>query len=473
MSQNPSIDELSEEDFLYGRKGPWPQPQPAHPLGEAPGVVHVPINEWADWWLHVGSRYLLTLSRVPWEYLKSFMEPGLESVSDVEFNNYLSRSMITKFITPDFDSKDIEIFKSFELKGKFLIDLEAIKCVHTFKGLYVSGTKVLLNPQSSHYIAEAIWVDETKSLIRPPDAGWELAKYFVLQGAAIASTLVVHPLIHFPLDSVNAVTKTALPKNHPLFKLFEPHLRFTLPLENAVLNFKSSLLQSKWWMPYAPYPGFANGLRDLLVEGFKGIKGNLSYPAYKFPLSPQKVYSSYGDFQDAYWPVFLNFATEMLKDVKRDDHLVKNWAQHLSHMLPGFPNAHEISQSNTLEQVAASYLWQVSVGHTVDHYDYGHMDVRKVPLRLRQAPPSKNDEVKNRKKLVTFWDTGKYRMAQILFFRNSTVTKLIDCQYRFEESSKRAAIQNFKEGLKRVDREVKAQNICFIPLEEIAASIQF
>ena len=30
---------LPKEDYLYQRKGPWPQPSPEHPLGEAPAVV--------------------------------------------------------------------------------------------------------------------------------------------------------------------------------------------------------------------------------------------------------------------------------------------------------------------------------------------------------------------------------------------------------------------------------------------------
>lgn len=472
MNKNPTLDSLTEDQFLYGRKGPWPQPQPAHPLGEAPGVVHVPVSEWLDWWLHIGSRYILTLGFVPVEYIRSILQPGLLPVDDLEFSRLLSHSMISKFITDRIDEHDREIFKIFNLEGKYLIDLEAIRVVRPFKGMFASGTKVLLQRNNLDYTPVAIWVDHTQTLLTPDNSdSWNLAKYFVLQGCAIAATLVVHPLIHFPLDSVNAVTKTALPVWHPLFRLLEPHLRFTLPLENAVLNFKSSLLQSRWWMPYAPYPSHPLALRDLLVEGFKGIKGNLSYPAYRFPLAPPPVPSSYGEFQNAYWPAFLKFARSMLQNVASDDHLVQSWGQFLAPLLPGFPA--DFTKPEVLYQTAASYLWQVTVGHSVDHYNYGLMDVRKVPLRLRQSPPAKNTKLIARKKLVRFWDSGKYRMAQRLFFRPTTVTSLIEADYRCMNEAEREAVKVFKAELRAIDDEVKKRGICYIPLDEIAASIQY
>src|SRR5262245_24471477 len=51
----------SQKDFLYGRKGPWPQPSPSSPLGQAPAVVHLPFADQIDWQVHIGSRYLATL----------------------------------------------------------------------------------------------------------------------------------------------------------------------------------------------------------------------------------------------------------------------------------------------------------------------------------------------------------------------------------------------------------------------------
>lgn len=467
---------LGPEHFLHGRMGPWPQPSPAHPIGEAPAVIHLPWKETLDWWMWIGSRYTATLLYTPIAYLRGILNPGLKEVSDFEFNEMLQNSMLSKFITPKFDKRDLEIFKEYlnSNESYFIVDLEAVKVVKPFEGIHCSGTKTLLKKIADNkYEAIAIWVDKTSTLLTDKDGdAWELAKYFVLQGGALCATLVVHPLLHFPLDAINAITKTAVPKNHILFKLIYPHTRFTLPLENAVLTYKSSLLQAKWWMGYAPYPGDAHGLRDLLVQGYMGIKGNDSYEPYSYPMTPTKVWSKYGEFQDEYYKAFYDFVSVILKEVKSDDYFVASWAKWVSQNVPGFPNENEIFKGDNLIKAVAFYLWDVTVGHTVDHYDYGQMDVRKIPLRLRQAPPKKGDKMASRKKLVKFWDTGKYIMAQILFYRPTTVTKLIDTEYAFEKPEHIAATEKFFTTLRELDKKFKKAGNRYIPLDKIARSIQ-
>ncbi|MAF79030.1 MAG: hypothetical protein CME60_12785 [Halobacteriovoraceae bacterium] len=467
-------------DYMYGRKGPWPQPCPVHPFGESPAVIHVPWSEWADWWLHIGSRYLITLGYTPVAFLKGLLRPGLEKVSDQEFTEFFERSMMSKFITSKIDEEDKINFGSYweQWKDKsklYIVDLSCISVVKTFEGIYASATKVLLHEVSPYkYEVLGIYVKESEEVFIPSDQGaWELAKYYVLQGAAIAATLVIHPVLHFPFDSINAITKTALPKEHILFKLIYPHLRFTLPLENAVLNFKSSLLMSKAWMSYAPYPGGSEGLRDLLVEGYRGIRGNDSYPAFQYPLTPHKVHSHYGDWQDRYYKAFYLFVSDILKDVEKGDIFIWRWANYISAHVPGFPNGDEIFKEDRLIKAVAMYLWNVSVAHSVDHYNYGNMDIRKVPLRIRQAPPHKGVDLMDRKKLTKFWDYGKYEMARILFFRANEVTCLIDCQYDFQEEHLQSRVAQFKSHLHQIDIETKEEGIQFIPLSKIAASIQY
>lgn len=475
--EEKSYSTLGPEHFLHGRKGPWPQPSPAHPIGEASAVIHLPISEVIDWWTFIGLRYLATTAfYTPVAFVKSFFNPGLKAVSDSEFNKMLEDSMLAKFITPRFDKHDREIFKNFldENKKFFIVDLEAVKVVVPFDGIHCSGTKTLLcEIKPGNYEVKAIWMDKTSELFTNADGeAWELAKYFVLQGGALCATLVVHPLLHFPLDSINAITKTALPKNHILFRLLYPHLRFTLPLENAVLTYKSSLLQAKWWMSYAPYPGEAKGLRELLVQGYMGIKGNDSYPEYKYSMKPPKVWASYGDFQDRYYDAFYQFVAEILKDVKSDDYFVACWAKWISQNVPGFPNEKEIFEGDNLIQAVAFYMWGVTVGHTVDHYNYGGMDIQKIPLRLRQAPPIRGTKMKSRRKLTKFWDNAKYNMAQILFYRPTTVTHLIDTEYEFVFNSQNAAAETFFKKLRELDQKFEQEGIQYIPLNKIARSIQ-
>ena len=468
------------KDFLYNRQGPWPQPCPEHPFGEAAGVIHLPLIEAIDWWWNIGSRYLKTLFYTPIAYLEGILKPGLEKVSDEEFNRYLTRSMMAKFIKSDFDGFDREIFEDLIDLDSLIVDLDAVRVVKTFSGIYTCPSKVLLKKNKYGWEVVCIYLQSSEDLIFP-DHGevWEVAKYFVLQGAAICATLVVHPLLHFPLDAMNAITKTALPKDNLIFQLLVPHTRFTLYLEKAVLTFKTSLLQSKWWMPYAPYPGPYDGLRDLLVEGYKGIEGNINYPAYKFELSCPEIVGTYGEFHKRYFVVVRNFVNQVLKHLRDEDWVyITHWVHYLHGWLPGFPTSSEVLQNKEiLNRIITSYLFDVTIGHTIDHYNYGHMNIRQVPLRLRvQSPKSKNDKISmHPSRMTRFWDYGKYEMARRLFFTSSTKTSLINVWYDFGDRQKEIEplVVEFKKNLRQTENEVKRDGINYMPLDEIAASIQF
>lgn len=470
---------MNPKDFLYGRKGPWPQPCPDHPYDEAPGVIHLPLSEWIDWWLRIGLRFVILWPLLtPIYFMMSWLRPGLKEVSDEEFHEYLTNSMMSRFITPNLDELDKEVFATYLRPDKnyYVVDLDPVRVVVPFKGIYVSPTKTLLletAPETFEIVC--IWMDKTTSLITPEDGdAWKLAKYFVLQGGALCATMVVHPLQHFPLDSINAITKTALPKEHILFKLLHEHMRFTLPLENAVLNFPMSLLHhDRWWKTYAPFPGPYEGIRDLLVEGYRGIHNNDSYPAYTYPRRPPKIYSKYGTFLDAYFDTIYQFVDEVVAHIKLDDIYVKNWADYIAGWLPGFPDGDEIFLSKNLTEVVSYYIWDVTIGHTIDHHNYGQMDLRKVPLRIRQAPPTKETKLKPLKTLQGPIDLMKYKLAMKLFFGPTVLTRLIDAQYGFKEPELAAAVDKFKKNLRTTELRLKEQGLCYLKLKDIANSIQF
>ncbi|MBT7610933.1 MAG: hypothetical protein HN576_14320 [Bacteriovoracaceae bacterium] len=478
-------EKFNASDFYCDRQGPWPQPSPTHPWGESPSVLHLPLREKFDWWTFVGSRYLATLGLTPYYFLKGLFQPGLKEVSDSRFEWFLNETMLSKFLTDKLDDIDKNIFKEVlkdTKKNWYIVDLEAVKVVNTFKGLHCSGSKTLLYKIDSHpnheggerYIVHSIYIDKTNIIFYPKDGeAWELAKYFVLQGGALCSTLVTHPIQHFPNDSINAIVKTALPKNHLLYRLLYPHLRFTLQLENAVLNYKSSLLQEKWWMVYAPYPGGPDGLRELLVEGFKGIKGNASYPPFSFPMKEPNFETKYGIYLRTYYKVISNFVGKIIKYIPEDEIWTKRWANYVNKNVKDFPNGDAIFKNDNLHKAVTSFLFTITVGHSVDHYNYGALDKREIPLRLRQAPPTKETKLKKRSKLCNPIDLMKYYLADSLFFSPSTVTSLIDTEYNFLEKGQRKAVQEFKEDLINAEKELLKKGIKYMPLKEIAASVQF
>ena len=108
--------------------------------------------------------------------------------------------------------------------------------------MYACTTVVLVEDRGGDKTPKAIYVepknsDEDAVVLDPEDGkAWALAKSFVLQGATYKLILSEHALLHFPFDSINAISKTALPKNSILLQLLLPHLDFTLVLDNAVLT---------------------------------------------------------------------------------------------------------------------------------------------------------------------------------------------------------------------------------------------
>src|SRR5688500_8939439 len=88
-------------DFLYGRSGPWPQPSPDHPMGEAPEVLHLPEEEQKEWFRHIGLRYELNrLTYWPKALAIAATSQGATLPSDAQFDRMLLGSLMTRFLAP-------------------------------------------------------------------------------------------------------------------------------------------------------------------------------------------------------------------------------------------------------------------------------------------------------------------------------------------------------------------------------------
>jgi hypothetical protein len=458
---------------LDHRYGPWPQPSPHHPVGESPSIINLKFHDWVDWWANIGMRYILTLLKFPFFFLASAFNHKVKEVSDREFIQVLTDGVFSKYLLPLATEIDQKTFAEFIHVGEtyFIIDLSAMKTVKAFKGQYVATTKSLLKKVGSSYQILAIELQEE---IFTPNEGenWNLAKYFVLQGVAICTTLVAHPVLHFPMDTINAITRTYFPINHPIAKMLKPHSRFSLSLSYAVLDFKTSVINNKWWMLYAPYPGPKAGLRELIVAGYRGIPGNDNYQAFYYPKEPTKIYSEYGDFLNDYFKVFYNYVGKVLSVVDVADPMIKNWANYIAMWIPGFPNGNDILEGDNLQRALAYFMWDVSMAHSADHYLFSLVDMQKVPIRLRHAPPNKNHMAKiNLNKLTSTMDLTRYKMAMKLFFGPSAVTHLMKIDYDFNNQYLKDASKEFFAELRACEKNLKVKN--YIPLDEVTASIQY
>lgn len=120
-------------------------------------------------------------------------------------------------------------------------------------------------------------------VVRPTDKAWNLAKVYACQGAAHHALFVVHPALHFPMDSVNAITKTSVPQIHPLFQAIFPHTTYSLTLDNEVLEGRGSIINNDPRdVDYDPLTAKGYNLMQLFGVGYTGHKAQAAYPAYNY-----------------------------------------------------------------------------------------------------------------------------------------------------------------------------------------------
>jgi hypothetical protein len=476
LSLESEFEALDPSEFLYDRRGPWPQPSPNHPFGEAPGVLHIPFKEQLHWWLKVGSRYLKDWTTYwPIALAKATTWGGLSPVSDEEFANYFYNSCYSKFFTFDLTDKVKELFKDYIEDGKeyCVCDFVGMKVLQPISGVKCEASITLFEVQKES--VKVIAINLRDYTIDKSDGDlWMLGKYIALQAAGNHIIVATHPRLHFPMDSINAITKTAVPKSHILFQLLYPHFELTLKLDYQVLNNPISLLKNEWWMIYAPFPATGESMRDLVVLGYHGLQDNPAYPKYYYPLKgPQKVRSAYGDFHNEYYKVFLSFAQKILKEIPIGDKFVTRWADYIHQEIPSFPNGKEIWLEDNFAHAVASYMWDVTLGHAADHKTYADIPINKNPLRLRvESPKYKTAGYRlDYSKAASIIDQTKLIMANKLFFAPTNVSNLIDVNYNFVLPELNKYAEEFKKALLHCEANLKVPN--FMPVKEIPMSIQY
>ena len=483
------------DEFMYNRMGPWPQPSPTHPVREAPAILNFPRSMKWDWNFFIGLRYLwnvLTYT-IP-SIIYGLMNPRAAELSDEEFTAHFEVKAYSKFLNPTLDPPDKKTFAKFLKNPKpgtkfFKVDFSVIERLVPIKGVYATPTVTLFKKVKNGPL-EPVAISFGHFIATPVNSNaWRLGKFFVTQAAATTIIFSAHALLHFPVDSINAVTLTSLPKDHPLFKLLYPHLRFTLVLENAVLTSNTSPLLNKQLFWFNAGPGTGASQVELVASLNAGVmypdgKYNSSYPPYDF-LNPRarEGVTVYAEFNKVYFNTILTFVEKVLRDVPRDDKYVLRWAGYLKNLVPGFPGEKEIQKKVKVDgksidmfpYAVALYLWDVTVGHSVDHYDQGTLNLNQNTMRIRVPPPASSDAADfDIKDVSTRCDFIRYRLFWKMFVTPTTVTRLYNTEYDFTSPERIAAANEFRQDLRETEASLPSLGIPnFIPLKEIAATIQY
>lgn len=454
---------------------PWPEPSPISVDEMPPGVLRIPLRERIDFFLHVSLRYARQIAtHWPVSLVRALRNPYPAATTDDELCSLFYDTSMAKLMCTTLDPVDIERFAPImgerEHAAFIKVDFSAYAELAPERGMYAAATVSLFHRGGDgRPHLEAIWIN---GLVLTPANGdaWTLAKMFVQQGAGQHMANCNHIPLHFPLDTINAVSKSVLPATHVVSRLLAPHLRFSLCLNDAALYSNLSVLRNHDVLIYSTFPLTQAAIYRLARIGYAGLPGNSGYPAWRFSPDPEPVVGDFGIFLERYYEAMLQFTTVIAAEVAPDDAVIAEWADTIASHLPAFPAATEMRSADTLARVLAKIIWSASVAHGADHHDYGGIPIGKIALRLRVPPPASPSHPMPAK-LGKWTDAMRHDMARILFFREDTVTPLRDVRYRFDSPALRSAGDAFIRGLHDVDAAMPVKR--FIPLGRIPASIQF
>lgn len=454
-SRHSPFPDLPIDDFLYGHMGPWPQPTRDHPFGLSPGIYQIPKAEWDDWQKYVGNYYLEKCATFGIKAAETALHVARENdtdypeLTDAEFTNLLCEGLFSKFISP-LDPQDVVVFQGLMTQpDKFDYLKSDYTCMRVVKqthpGEAVAASIALLRrPRDDtgfHYEVPGIvlhaWSEKDQSfsvspVFTPSDGeAWTVARYFVLQGAIHRINLIDHTEVHFPPDTVNAITKSVLPKSSLVLRLLQPHMWLSMCVNNTVLEGQRSLINRKTWYPFSPFVAQGDEVRKLLPFGWYGSayysqalspgeagkdgyfdQENSAYPAYRWDPHPPAIPSRYGAFLNAYFPPIRKFVRGVVDQMSAADwREIGYWAEHVSVWLPGFPTRSDLlgaddaaPDKELLADTLAHFIWNASIRHSADHQTlHEMMDGRRdptgklvvpaqaVPFVLRVSPPMSRD----------------------------------------------------------------------------------
>lgn len=470
------------DQFMYSRQGPWPQPSPSYPLLCANEVLHIPELEQMQFNLTIGARYLRDRAAyAPAAAQLAIADMEWNGPTEADFHRLMFETEYTRFIKP-LDRRDEARCKTNGIKvGRKTrkYDFGAMRLItKTIEGTYCAPTVLIYehDRQAGHQ-PMCIFVNEV--CIRPGDAAWPLAQIYLLQGAAYHVQFVVHPALHFPMDAVNAITKSSVPITHPLLQLLLPHSGYQLPLDHAVLESAESVVNNNaQGTRFDPLTADGYDLKVLFGAGYAGLPseefGN-AYPRYEY-MKPQMGFdSAYGEFLEAYYGPFKVFCGKVADYILAREPLheyARRWLHYNHAHVFGFPHPDRLHDEGILAEAMAVYLWDCSISHAADHANFAWcIQSKERCLRIRIPPPEAADQpprlggkrVTLRGNIATVDDYARTELCTYMFFKPWTLEpNLLDTQYAFTDAGLVEAVNDFKLDLTALSERTDIRQ--FMPL---------
>ncbi len=410
---------LPPDAFLYGADTPWPRENQPHYDGLAPAIEPIPAAEMADWQTHVGTYYQKTLihfgPKAAFDVIHDVIDdkPSYPDLSDETFRRIMTEGLYSKYLSA-LDPRDRLMFGPLITDEEHYIYLTSDQSImrvikNPWPGEAVAPSITLVrrrrdDPDFNYEIMGVVlqaWNAETgrfdqSDILRPGDGeAWNVARYFVLQGAIHRINLVDHPAVHFPADTINALTKSVLPKRNLVLRLLQPHMWLSLPVNNAVLAGDKSIINPNTWYPWCPFvakgaevqkvmPFCWYGSKFYATDGPASANGEAddwfdatetSYLPYRYVPAPPDIPSHYGEFLKAYFAPIRTFCRGVIDHMTDTDWAeAAFWADQIAPMLPGHPDGAALigedglaRNQDLLADLCAHFIWNGAIMHSSDH----------------------------------------------------------------------------------------------------------
>ncbi len=473
--------DASTRRYKYAIRAPWPQPNPHAPEQLAPSVLHLPSAELKDF-LRVTTGRLTRTLRTDWVKALQFAAEHKQTtpVTDDMLVRWLTESLFCRTMTPDLEERDLAVLGELaEGEGTlYKQDLFVASLLRTLAGLHVSGPTIYTRRRTPSARCEAVGIafpqrEDASLLIRPGDPAWEVAKHHAIVAACYAGLYGTHPVVHFPVDAINALSKTILPTDHVVFRLLSPHLYTQLCLNFSVMFIDKSPMHND---PKLPFTGFANagaeGALPVMKAVYNGVPGRKTYPEYRWNTTPPRLHGDYGEFIAGYHRIIHRFVTSVLEGQDRSEDTLVRWWTSCGEHVRGFPSVGALSEPGQLEDVVAFIIWNAAIVHSVDHYSFGTLPHLNEWLRLRvPAPVSRDAPEPDRTTFTTADDRFRMFLTHRMHIRPNTARKLVDVDYGFERADHVQAQSAFIDALRAYDANPGVTR--HAPLDDIATSIQY
>lgn len=457
----------------------WPQPSPIS--AKMPhAVLYLPSDEIREFLVKIVSRFQRQVA-TSWiaalRYLRR--KPHLDCPDDETFAKHLTETVFTYFLTDSLTAADREFLAANGISSESVrkSDLTPVSTVDCYDGLHCAGSVVYLRERAdgAFELVGAVMVDRElrmQELVRPSDGdAWKLAKMHVLQGATYLSLFVTHPRTHFPMDAIIAVTRTLLPKEHPVAQLIAPHTYLQLPLDYSVIHIKNGPGYNDPRLYYTAFSGKGRSQYGLFEICYSGMEGCDAFPKYEFGYLLRSRKTKYMQHLLGYYDIILEFVRQVVAEVEIDE-LLLSWGEQCAHYVRGFPGPELLRDRETLAACVAYVVWNCSVVHSADHWDFHAIPLEHKPTRLRVPAPFRREGCHfDPAKLTNVDDRLRHFMWNELYLRHWLLKRLCEVDYGFQSARLQAAQRELMGKLEAYDAAHGATH--YIRYREICSSIHY